>query len=157
MPHITTQELRSILKKSGFNSRQVSVKQNSSLTYLTVTIRDAKVTVESIKSVTSQYNTWHMDNTDYVTGQSINVVLSDEVKDMLADAQLDFVTSLATPEDSSGNRVGDLTFWNCDGYVYFTKKGESGSRNGKVSVLDFEMRTPWAIRSLALQSALLNA
>ena len=79
---VTPAELRGILKeKLGLNARKVSVSSSRGCgnQYLTVTVRDAAVDIAAVSRAVSEFNTWHMDMTDYVTGQSISVKTTAEV------------------------------------------------------------------------------
>lgn len=76
---ITTKELAALLKTAGWNASKVTVKCKHSQTYLTVTIRDAAVDVAAVKAFCDKHNTWSMDMSDYVSGQSIEVKTTKEV------------------------------------------------------------------------------
>ena len=80
MDYLETRDVASLLKSElGLNSRQASVKKQSSDQYLKITIRDASVNPRLVRNFAKRYSTWKMDNTDLCTGQSIDVALSKEV------------------------------------------------------------------------------
>jgi hypothetical protein len=77
---IEAPELRGLLKQTlGLNARKVSVSARHSTQYLTVTVRDASVDLKAVEKFCASLNTWTMDQTDYVSGQSINVTTTREV------------------------------------------------------------------------------
>lgn len=72
--------LRVLLKQNlGLNARKVTVSARSSTQYLNVVIRDSAVDVKAVKAFCASHSTWSMDQTDYCSGQSIRVVITDEV------------------------------------------------------------------------------
>jgi hypothetical protein len=133
MKFLSTAEVRAILKSAGFNARQVTVKSGSSDTYITAMVRDPKVNVAKVKAVIAPYHTWHMDNTDYVTGQSIRVEVSPEVRDTQAapyvEAAKKALAEKFNPEITGSNNIegfpgvylmGDLR----DGRIWNSKNDE---------------------------------
>lgn len=93
---LTTAEIRSILKKAGFKANQVSVKAPHGNQYVTVTVRDAEVKVSAVENALKGTNTWNMDQTDYVTGQSVHVEISREVRTIHAASVADKVIKATT-------------------------------------------------------------
>jgi hypothetical protein len=78
---ISPAELRVMIKTElGYNTRQVSVSSGSSWTYLTITIRDAKVETSKIQALAKSLHTWSMDQSDYCEGQSVRVVETETVR-----------------------------------------------------------------------------
>lgn len=151
-------ELRALLKTNlGLNARQVTVKKDSSLRYLSIIIRDAGVDIGKVKQFAKGFSTWSMDMTDYVTGQSVNVYLTREVEDALAAPFLQVIEAAALPGDRAGLEIlPGFMIWNIDGWVHLSARG-SQDRTTNVGLFDVKMKTPWAIRSLALNLALLKA
>lgn len=78
--HLTTKDVRQLVKKHlGYNARQVSVKKSHSLRYLDVTIRCTKVDIVKVTEFINSLDNWHMDQTDYCSGQSLMITVTDEV------------------------------------------------------------------------------
>lgn len=71
---LETKEVAALLKQNlGLNARKVTVSARNSTTYLTVTVRDASVDLAAVTAFCKSLDSWSMDQTDYVTGQSISV------------------------------------------------------------------------------------
>lgn len=103
---IEPQQLRGLLRSNlGLNSRQATVKTGSSSRYLTIIIRDPAVPIAAVEAFAAQLHTWDMDVTDYVTGQSIHVEVSAEVRDALAAPFLPVVDRLQIPADQESAPV----------------------------------------------------
>jgi hypothetical protein len=152
----TPAELRTLLKANlGLHAKQVSVKQGHSLCYLTITIRAASVNVAAVEQFAKTFNTWSMDMTDYVTGQSVDVVLSDEVREALAAPFIPVIESATLPDDRQGTEiVPGVMLWNVDRNCYLSSR-TSSDRSQNVWTQDLAMKSPCTVRRLALSLALM--
>lgn len=149
--------LRALLKKNlGLSARQVSVKKGHSLGYLTITIRDAAVNVASVEQFAKTFNTWDMDVTDYVTGQSVDVTLSDEVRATLAARTRHLIEACDIPEDRHGVEiVPGIYLYNLDRNAWIERKAD-GKRSQNVWTDWLKMKCESSIKALAVHLALLT-
>lgn len=154
----TTAEVRAILKTAGFNARQVSVRQSSSQTYLTVVVRDPSVDVAKVKSAIKPLHTWSMDQTDYVTGQSVHVETTPEVDAALAAPYIELATELckkvAESRETSYAIPGFQSCYLMQGHhdrVYSVNKFGADQRGHNVWVSETEDGNTDAIKQIALQ------
>jgi len=149
----TTQELRALIKKNlGFNAKQVSCSKGHSNQYLTITVRDPKIDISKVYEFAKSFNTWSMDNTDYVQGQSVNVATTREVDDIHCIPNLEELKA-CIPLAVMGSGVpmkNGLTLWLDDRGYYI---GKDQKRTHYVSTWDVQNGTEWAIKSLALNMA----
>lgn len=147
-------ELRALLKNNlGLNARQVSVSSKHGTQYLKITIRDARVDVHAVKEFAKSLNTWEMDVTDYVTGQSIEVTTSDEVDDAHAAPFLDLAREIAQAATDMPERSVKALDDVLDGLLLNVERGEMWlSRGGarRPYRRGYELRESWAIRAIAL-------
>ena len=151
-------EVRSLLKQNlQINSRQVSVKTNSSVRYLTLTVWDANVDIEAVRSFAASLDTLEMDMTDYCSGQSIAVVISDEVKDALAAPYLEFVRGIKFPEAPGvGNYVGNgVIAWRVDEHRCNFSISKTNFETRNLTVWDIKDGVDWAIRAAAYEIAII--
>lgn len=149
----TTQELRSLLKTNlGLNSRQVSVSKGHSTQYLTITIRDACVNIAKVKEFAKSFNTWNMDITDCVTGQSIEVKTTDEV-DVIHAANFieEIKATIPFCEVGSGQPLSNGCVLWLDKQGFYV--GRDQKRMHYIYEFDVRKGTDWAIQGLALQVA----
>jgi hypothetical protein len=102
---ITPESLRADLKAAGWNARRVSVKQGYGHQYIDVTVRDATVDINALKAFTKKHSTWSMDQTDYVSGQSITVRTTEEVDAAHALPRHGFEAGGKHPCHQPGNRL----------------------------------------------------
>ena len=99
-------ELRGLLKQTlGLNARKVSVSARHSTQYLTVTVRDASVDLKALERFCASLNTWSMDETDYVSGQSINVTTTREVDEAHAAPFLEEAAKIAAELECAGQWI----------------------------------------------------
>ncbi len=148
----TTAEIRQILKAAGINSKRASVAARHSLTYVTITVRD-HTALAATKAAVKGLNTWSMDNTDYVEGQSVTVTLSDEAREAISAPFVATVEAAAIPEMNSGNEIlPGVILWNTQQGVYVSKSN-SQERRPYVCAFDIEAKPPWAISRLAFNIA----
>lgn len=156
---VTPVQLRLLLKTNlGLNARQVSVCKGSSLTYLTVTVRDPSVDVEEVRKFVSTFNTWNMDNTDYVTGQSVHVETSREVDQAHAAPFLaEIATATAALLAGEPNTVHVLSngkrLWRSDGEFHVVRDADCSARGTYIREYNVAARDAWALEALALQMA----
>jgi hypothetical protein len=156
----TPAELRTLLKSElGLNSQQVTVAKSHSNQYLEITVRDSRVHLPTVEKFAAKYNTWSMDVTDYVTGQSVTVKTTDEVDDAHAAPWMEtilgllphiencerFDSWLALDEIKPGMQ---MQFDQCE--VWLTLGRERRCYRRRSAVLS---RESWAIRALALDIA----
>lgn len=156
---VTPEELRTLLKQNlGLNQRQVTVRTGCSTTYLTVTVRDPKVDLKTVRDFCAKFDTWTVDNTDYCEGQSVDMTTTREVDDAHAAPFLDEIKAAiakllsidkstsayaSVPLSTGANLVYD------DGEVYVRRDIQNrGSR-----IRHYEVENDWAVRALALQAA----
>ncbi len=151
--YVTPETLRALLKSNlGLNARKVSVRQGSSIRYLTIVVRDPSVDVAAVEAFAKHFYTWSMDNTDYCDGQSVSVSLSSNVKEaLIAQFKGEILASLAEAKAQGGKTLsnGKLLRFSCYGYHVET----SERRGSHISQIDVEQQTPWAVDALALQAA----
>lgn len=154
---ITPAELRALLKANlGLNARQVSVKQNSSSCYLTITIRDASINVSTVEKFAKSFHTWHMDMSDYVTGQSISVALSDEVRETLASQTRHVIEACEIPEKNQGHEIiPGIMIWTSNNDTYIERRSDR-KRSPNVWTNQLAMKCESTIKYLALHLALLT-
>lgn len=153
----TPAQLRALLKSHGIKQNQVSVKQNSSLTYLTLTVRDPAISIPALEALIQPLHTWQMDQTDYVTGQSIHVETSEAVDDAHAAPYLPLITAAPVPDhDGAGvELMAGIILWRHGWNVYLSTR--TNQRKPYAWLKDFENRTPHTMRALALNLAHLLA
>lgn len=154
---ITPAELRTLLKANlGLNAKQVSVKQRSSLGYLTITIRDASVNVAAVEQFAKTFDTWSMDMTDYVTGQSIDVTLSDEVRETLAQQTRHLIEACEIPGANQGHEVvPGVMMWNVDNNTWIERRTDR-KRSTNVWTRHLATKCESSIKQLAVDLALLT-
>jgi len=158
--YITPAQLRALLKSNlGLNARQVTVAKGHGLQYLDVTIRDAAVDVAAVEAFAKTFNTWNMDQTDYVTGQSITVGTTAAVDAAHAAPFMEAALKLAEYAEgmketgvASFNDVAEGLYLNKDRGEIWLSLGQARRpyRRG------YELRQNWAIRAIALDIATLS-
>lgn len=147
---ISPAALRVLLKNNlGLNARKVTVREGHSRQYLTITIRDASVDRNAVKAFASTFSTWHMDNTDYVTGQSISVETTREVDAIHAAPYIEEIkAAMEKVEMGSGIKVSNgAFFWLTSQGFYFSRDLK---RTPYVSEPDARRGAEWALRALGL-------
>ncbi len=73
---------RLLLNNLGLNRSQATVRKSSGMQYLVITIHDPRVDILAVEDFAKSLDTWTMDQTDYVSGQSVNVRTTQKVDDM---------------------------------------------------------------------------
>lgn len=155
---VTTAQLRALLKSNlGLNSRQVTCAKSHSTQYLEITIRDPLVNRAAVKSFAKSFSTWNMDNTDYVSGQSVNVSTTKEVDAAHAapyigeiKAMIPRVAELLQGDGSGGGltlSTGAVLWVDRQGFYV----GREQERQHYVRAMDDLAGKDWAVESLALQ------
>lgn len=145
--------MQAIKAATGYNSRQCSVRMNSSLQYVTVTVRDAAVNVEAVKAACAELNTWTMDTTDYVEGQSVRVETTDEVKAAHAAPFLATVEALEMPtEQTGGVEIVPGVYLILDSHNVYVSDC-NGNRSQFLYARDFESRNKYTMQAAALYVA----
>jgi len=125
---LSTKQVQSILRSNlGLNAKQATVSKRSSSTYLRVTLRDASVDYGALRSVVSSLSTWSMDNTDYVSGQSVSLEITPEVRaewgGKYAQA-IELALAKITGENQGAEVLQGVMIWKDDyGQHYATKTG----------------------------------
>lgn len=157
---VTPAQLRALLKSNlGLNARQVTVAKSHSSQYLDITIRDASVDVAAVEAFAKSFATWTMDETDYVSGQSVSVKTTEAVDDshaapfMTAAAKVaEYAETMGEAACASFNDVLPGLFVNKDRGEIWLSRGNARRpyRRG------YELRQDWAIRALALDMATLQ-
>lgn len=157
---VTPAQLRALLKSNlGLNARQVTVAKGHGLQYLDITIRDASVDLAAVEAFAKSFNTWNMDETDYVSGQSLDVKTTREVDDshaapfMTAAAKVaEYAEGMAETGCASFNDVvAGLELNKHQGEIWLSRgNARRPYRRG------YELRQDWAIRALALDMATLQ-
>jgi hypothetical protein len=151
----TTAELRQLLKQNlGLNARQVTVSGRNSITYLTITVRDASVDVAKVKEFAKSCDTWKCDQSDYCSGQSINVETTKEVDAIHAAPFVAEISATVKKMQDGGTGCGDKLstgafLWRQDREYYVGRM--DGNRGCYVWRADVDAFQPWAITALALQ------
>lgn len=153
---VTPEKLRALIKANlKLNARQVTVKCAHSLQYVTLTIRDAGVDIAKVEAFAKSFATWSMDNSDYVTGQSVEVVLASEVREALAQSMRHIVDAMEIPAPGKGLEVAPgIILWNVDRNVWLSRK--DGKRSTNQWTDDIVSREEWALNHIALNLALLS-
>lgn len=148
--------LRALLKSNlGLNARKVTVSARSSVQYLTITIRDASVDVQAVKDFAAKLYTWSMDQSDYVSGQSINVELTSEVKTALA---APFIEEIKRVAPTVGMNKGEglstgAVLWLTDQGFHIERTTPGSKRGTYIWAFDVLAGTEWAIGKLALDAS----
>lgn len=156
---LTTADLRALLKSQlGLNSRQVTAKCRHSQQYLDLIIRDASVDVAAVQAFAAGLDTWSMDNTDYCSGQSVNVSTTSEVNAIHAAPFLDearaAVAKIVSGEVGCGTQLANGKYlWKTDQGYYVMRELNGRERGQYVFAWDAENGTEWAISAIALQIA----
>ena len=151
--YVTPETLRALLKSNlGLNARKVSVRQGSSIRYLTIVVRDPSVDVAAVEAFANHFYTWTMDNTDYCEGQSVSVDLSDGVHAaFVARFKDEILASLDEAKAQGGKTLSNGKLLRHSWHGYHVENGEK--RGTYVQDFDVDRRTPWAVDALALQAA----
>ncbi len=153
----TAQEIRDILKAAGANASKVSVKVGSSLTYVTVTVRDHKV-LQLVEKVAADLDSWKMSMDDCVSGQSLNVELSHQAKEAMAAPfmeTINYVASHSIPVLGQGLEVTpEILIWHDNQGLYLCTR--SNVRRSYIWTKDVIAKETWAISKLALDLASLT-
>lgn len=156
---VTTADLRALLKsKLGYNAKQVSAKCRHSQQYLDLTIRDAGVDVAAVTAFAATLDSWSMDQTDYCTGQSVNVSTTGEVDAIHAAPFIEEAKSAVAKIMASANACGTKLangkyLWKNDHEYYVLSDLNGGKRGCYIQSYEVENGTQWAIAALALQIA----
>ena len=149
-------ELRKLLKQNlKLNARQVSVRKSSSNRYLVITIRNEGVNADAVRQFAASFNTWQMSMDDSVSGQSIHVEISQEVRDAIAARHTPAAIAAAhnLPEDRSGNEIAPgIILWNLNGRLHLSRKRDD-RRSLEVWAQDVALCRDYAIKALALAIA----
>jgi hypothetical protein len=153
---IDAPQLRTLLKQNlGLNARQVTVSRGHSLQYLAITIRDASVDISAVEAFAKSLDTWQMDQTDYVTGQSISVRTSSEVDAIHASQMIDEIRVMIPKFDHCGQgeklSTGAILWRGIDAHGFYVQRGQKRGQN--VHDWDVMNRTEWALEALARQAA----
>lgn len=153
---LTTAQIRAMLKNNlGLNSRQVTVSKRHSQQYLDITIRDAAVAVAKVQEFAKSLSTWTMDNTDYCSGQSINVSTTGEVDAIHAAPFLEEIKRVIptmAPGETHGLGLSNGSVLWLGGHQGFYI-GREQERGSYISEHDARAGKDWAIQALALQMA----
>ena len=151
----TAQEIRDILKAKGANASKVSVKVGSSLTYVTVTIRDHTVKA-IVEAACKELHTWSMDNTDYVEGQSVHAEMSEAAKAAYRAPFMELAGTLHQGEelrDGQGREVAPgILLWHNRGYYYLATRYSTGNlevRGSQIWAQDFVVGKDYSIERMA--------
>jgi len=158
---LDAKDIRNLLKQNlGLNSKQVSVSKGHSTQYMKLTVRDASVELAKVEAFARALDTWNMDVTDYVTGQSLTVETSEEV-DAIHRAPFiakvhELIALVPTMEDKAALILDDvcdgLRLWKDAGEVWFTR-GERRRCYRRTRSLSED----WSVEALALDIARLSA
>ena len=150
---IDCETLRALLKTNlGLNSKQVSVSKRSGLQYLKITIRDAGVDVAKVREFAKSLNTWSMDQTDYVEGQSVDVLTTKEVDEIHAAPYLEEIrVAVFLCGENGWERLSTgAILHRHDRYFWVSKDSKRGSNYYASDVLNGH---EYAFRGLALDMA----
>lgn len=157
---VTTEQLRVLLKNNlDLNARKVSVSRRSSNRYLSITIRDASVDIKAVEDFAAKFNTWTMDNTDYVEGQSIDVSTTREVDAAhAAPFVVEILAKIATAKSNLGQTLANGSMLWLDEQGFYISSGVKHASSGfkRMSYIyesDARAGTDWAIHRLALQAS----
>lgn len=146
---ITAKELRAELKaKLGLNAKKVSCSTGSSNQYLTIWIRDASVDIKQVEEFVKQFNTWTMDMSDYVEGQSIYVKTTGEVDAIHAAPYINEIKDMIPKMiENQGIQLSTGAFLFCEQHeVYVCRDQKRGCY-----IRRYNVNEPYSIEALALQ------
>lgn len=156
--HLTTARIGELVRQTlGLNGRQFSVRKRSSLTFVTVTLRDPAVDWRRFRDFVRSLNTYSVDATDYATGQAIDCettaeVDADQAAPYLTEARA-AVAKIAAGTHGTGVEVsGGKILWK-QGRDYYVSSRTASERGCYIWGPDVESGQEWAIRALALQIA----
>ncbi len=151
---LTPEQLRNLLKVNlGLNSKMATVKSGSSMSYLTITVRDACVDIDRVVEFAASLSTWEMDVTDYCSGQSITVEVAGNVQDVLAERVYNRVVNCDIPKDGQGLEVAPgIILWR-NGFEVWMERKEDRKRSTEFRVGDLVNRNPDVMRRMAYHLA----
>lgn len=152
---IQPKSLRALLKQSlGLSSRKVSVSKGSSITYLTITVRDASVDLQAVKDFAARLSTWSMSIDDCCTGQSISVEIPREVKASLAAPFIEEIKRVApTVRMDSGERLSTgAILWLTDQGFHISRP-DTQKRGTYIWSHDVLLGAEWAVSKLAFDAS----
>lgn len=163
----TPAELRALLKQNlKLNARQVTVSRGHSNTWLTITVRDPLVDVAAVKEFARPFNTSNVDQTDYHSGQSVEVTTTKEVDAVhaapfVADVkraveEIKVVNAKTENHGCATKLANDKWLHRSNergGDYYVARDLNGGPRGCYIWGLDVDAGTDWAIEALALQAA----
>jgi len=153
--YIEPAALRTLLKANlGLSARKVTVSARNSINYLTITIRDASVDIQAVRDLAASLSTWSMAIDDYVSGQSINVELTEEVKTALAGPLLEEIKRVSAKvvlNQGEGLSTGAV-LWLTDQGFYIARSA-TGKRGTYIWQHDVRAGSEWAIAKLALDAS----
>jgi hypothetical protein len=156
---VTQAELRALLKSNlGLNARQVTVRKGHSTTWLTITVRDPSVDLAAVKAFARPFDTSYMDQTDYHSGQSVEVDTTTEVDDAHAAPHIEeiklAVERIKSGQCGCGTKLSNgKRLWSNGRDYYVMADLNSIERGCYIWGADVESGNAWAIRALAIQMA----
>jgi hypothetical protein len=122
--------------------------------YLVITILDPSVDFDAVELFAKTFDTFRMDETDYVTGQSVEVVLSDKVRETLAACYRFQIANCPIPERNQGHDIAPgVTMWNVDNEVWLERRADR-KRSGRVLTSELKIKARSSVDHLAVQLAL---
>lgn len=156
---ISAAALRSLIKRNlGFNARQVTVSQDGSARWLTVTVRDAAVDLKAVKLFADKFDTMVSSQDDSFRGQSVNVATTGQVDaahaaPFLAEVKAAISHIIRTGETVELSTGAVLRREDGSRGDFFVSRFLTGTRGCYIRDFDVIRGEAWTVTALALQTS----